>query len=366
MAKSLAYSEDKFRFGVISSVISIIVLIAFLALGGFGWVEGIAKEATSDYGDVATGVVFFGLLGLGLVVLGLPGQLIRTFWLEEKHGFNRQTLGGFFLDQLKGLAIGAILGGGLIALLLYIMAAAGPLWWLLGWAVVSGFSILTAWLYPTFLAPMFNKFSPLKSSSLQEAINALAEKIGFPMGGVYVMDASKRSSHGNAYFTGVFGKKRIVLFDTLLDGMSDDEVLAVLAHELGHFKLHHVRWGLIRGLAMSLGIFYLLSLMLPYEMFYEAFGFSGVSNYAGLVVFSMWFGLVEFYLNPMQSYLSRRNEFAADRFARVTLGTGAALMTALKKLREKSYSMPLSHPLYSAVYFSHPPIAERITALREF
>jgi STE24 endopeptidase len=177
------------------------------------------------------------------------------------------------------------------------------------------------------------------------------------------MDASKRSGHGNAYFTGVFGKKRIVLFDTLIQSMSTQEVVAVLAHELGHFKLHHVRQGIIRGFAISLVIFAGLGALLPNPVFYQAFGLAGVSNYGGLVVFSLWFGILEFFLQPIQTWLSRRNEFAADQFAKQHIGTGSTLASALKKLREKSRVMPISHPLYSSIYYSHPPMLERINKL---
>jgi STE24 endopeptidase len=226
------------------------------------------------------------------------------------------------------------------------------------------FSILTAWLYPTLLAPLFNKFKPLESGELKSSIDTLASKVGFKSDGVFVMDASTRSAHGNAYFTGVFGKKRIVLFDTLLKDMSAKEVTAVLAHELGHFKLNHIRNAMIRGLVMSLGVFYLMSLLVHHSVFYEAFGLADISNYAGLVIFMLWFSLVEFLLQPLETWLSRSNEFAADQFAKENLGGSADMMSALKKLREKSFVMPISDPLYSAVYHSHPPMLERLRALK--
>jgi STE24 endopeptidase len=240
----------------------------------------------------------------------------------------------------------------------------GTYWWFYAWCAVSIFSLFTAWIYPTLLAPIFNKFTPLSDGDLKILINELADKIGFRTDGLFVMDASKRSGHGNAYFTGIFGKKRIVLFDTLLNNLSNQEIIAVLAHELGHFKLHHVRTGMIRGLLLSLAIFAGIGALLPHSVFYSALGLSQVTNYAGLVIFSLWFGLLEFYLQPVQTWFSRRNEFAADAFAKSTLGTADTLAEALKKLREKSSVMPIAHPLYSAMYYSHPPMLERINTLR--
>jgi STE24 endopeptidase len=197
-----------------------------------------------------------------------------------------------------------------------------------------------------------------------DKIHALAAKVGFTTNGLFVMNASLRSSHGNAYFTGVFGKKRIVLFDTLIEAMTPEEVTAVLAHELGHFKLHHVRWGLLRGLAVTGVMFYALSLALPLESFYQAFHLQGVSDYGALFVFSLWYGPLAFLLQPLSTYLSRKNEFAADAFAKAQLGGNAeALGRALLKLREKSSSLPIYHPTYSMVYHSHPPMIERLQAM---
>jgi STE24 endopeptidase len=363
MQKTLAYSEDKFAFGRWSSWISVGVTLLFIGLGGLGWAESVVRAAFPDAGVIGQGLGFFLLLGLLSMLFGLPFEYYRTFVIEQKHGFNRQTVKGFFADRAKGMLIGVILGGLILALILWIMDRMGDWWWVYAWVAMSTFSILTAWIYPTFLAPMFNKFSKLEDGDLKDQIMALAAKVDFKAGGIFLMDASKRSSHGNAYFTGVFGEKRIVLFDTLVDAMSVREVVAVLAHELGHFKLHHVRWALIRGVAMTGVMFWLLSLCLPLEIFYQAFAFSGVSSYAALIVFTLWFGVFDFLLSPVSNFLSRRNEFAADRFAREQVGNASGLGDALLKLREKSHAMPLSHPLFSAFYYSHPPILERLEVM---
>lgn len=367
MDKATAYSEDKYRFGMFSGWTQTLVFFGFLALGGFGYFESLASSGLSLLGlgaesGILKGLLFFGILGLVSSLWSLPFDYYSSFVIEEKHGFNRQTPKLFFVDRLKGLVLAMLLGGTVLSLVLYLMSHMGGAWWIWAWGVVSGFSILMAWIYPTFLAPLFNKFTPLKEGELFSRIKALSERVGFNAGEVFLMDASKRSSHGNAYFTGVFGKKRIVLFDTLVDSMEPQEVEAVLAHELGHFKLHHVRWALIRSVVITGVVLYLLNLALPLKVFYESFAFDGISHYAALVVFSMWFSLIEFFLAPIGSWLSRKNEFAADAFASEFAEAGH-LVDALKKLRESNAGMPLCHPAYSMVYHSHPPLPERIDAL---
>jgi STE24 endopeptidase len=364
MRRALDYAEDRYRFGRVTSGTEVFVTLTFLAMGGLGWVEAAARAIAGGLGlgVIGTGLAFFSLLGLLSVLLNLPFSLYSTFRIEAKHGFNRQTLRGFFFDLLKGMALGAALGGPLLAAVLWIMKTAGPAWWLWAWAAVSGFSLFTAWIYPTLLAPLFNKFTPLPPGELREGIETLATRLGFRTGGIFVMDASRRTAHGNAYFTGLFRQKRIVLFDTLLEAMGAREVLAVLAHELGHFKLHHVRLALVRGILATGVTLWLLSRALGLLPFYEAFSLRP-TTYGALVIFGLWFSLLEFLLQPLWNAMSRRHEFAADTFA-VRAGAAAAdLREALLKLREKSRLLPLSHPLYSRVYHSHPPLLERLTAL---
>lgn len=361
MAKSLAYAEDRYAFARWSGWVRLVGGLVFLVAGGFGWVEGWARGHAS--GPIWTGLVFFAVLSLLGELLSLPFDYYETFRIEAKHGFNRQTVRGFILDRLKGLALGAALGGPLLAGVLYFMENGGTRWWLYAWGMVAGFSILTLWLYPRLLAPIFNKFTPLPDGELREGIHALAQRIGFRAGGIFVMDASRRTSHGNAYFTGVFREKRIVLFDTLLESLEPRHTLAVLAHELGHFKLHHVRWHLIRGVALTGALFYALSLCLGLTPFYLAFDLAGPSSYGALLVFGSWFGLVEFLLQPAFNTISRRHEFAADIFAVRHHGNGHDLAEALLRLREKSHGVPVTHPLFSWMYHSHPPLLERLRAL---
>ncbi len=364
MRRALDYARDRYRFGRVTSWTEVLATLGFVALGGLGRVEEAARAIAEGIGlgAIGTGLAFVALLGLLSVLLDLPFSLYSTFRIEAKHGFNRQTLGGFFLDLAKGMALGAALGAPLLAAILWIMKAAGPAWWLWAWGAVSGFSLLTAWIYPALLAPLFNRFTPLPPGELREGIEALAARLGFRPGGIFVMDASRRTAHGNAYFTGLFRQKRIVLFDTLLEALGVREVLAVLAHELGHFKLHHVRRAVVRRVLATGAAFWLLSRALGRTPFYEAFALTPTS-YGALVVFPLWVSLLEFLVQPLWNAMSRRHEFAADAFA-VRAGAAAAdLREALLTLREKSRALPLSHPLYSRVYHSHPPLLERLTAL---
>jgi len=361
--KSLSYAVDRYRFGQFSAWVQLAYTLIFIVLGGFGYVERLALELIPGTHPVAHGLLIFAILGALSFIASLPFGYYHTFVIEARHGFNRQTKAVFWMDQLKGIVLGAVLGGILLSVLLWIMDRMGSSWWWIAWFAVFGFSLLTAWLYPTLLAPLFNKFSPLDEGDLKTEIYRLAQKIEFQAEGISIMDASTRSSHGNAYFTGVFGKKRIVLFDTLVKSMNLKEIVAVLAHELGHFKLHHVRWGLIRGFFSTGIMFYALSLCLPLLPFYESFGLQSVSNYGALIVFSMWFGLLGFVIQPISSLISRRHEFQADAFALQNIEDQKALGDALLKLRETSHSMPITHPWYSAFYHSHPPLLERLKAM---
>jgi STE24 endopeptidase len=364
LARSVAYSGDRYRLARISGWAEVLAGLAFIALGGLGLAEDAARALAGGLGlgSIVTGLAFFGIVGVLSGFFELPFDLYDTFVIEERHGFNRQTLGGFVLDRLKGVGIVAVLGGPVLAAVLWIMERMGPTWWLWAWGVTTAFSVFAAWIYPTVLAPLFNRFTPLDDGELKDAILDLARGVGFRAGGLFVMDASRRTAHGNAYFTGLFGQKRIVLFDTLLEAMGSREVVAVLAHELGHFKLHHVRWAIVRSVVTSGLVFFGLSLCLPLEPFYSAF-FLDWTAYGALAVFSLWFGLLSFLVQPLSNALSRRHEFAADAFALRSGSTPAELGSALRKLREKSRLLPLSHPLYSRIYHSHPPLLERLRAL---
>ena len=360
---SMNYAEDKYRFGLVNETFDFLVVMLVVASGLLGTIENRCSIWTSN--PMLGGLVFFAVLGGLGALINLPFQYYYTFTLEEKHGFNRQTPRDFWLDQIKMVGVSVALGGPFLFALLWVMQHMGNTWWLWAWAIVVFFSIFSIWIYPTWLAPMFNKFSPLPEGELKEQILGLSNRVGFKTRGLSVMDASKRSSHGNAYFTGIFGEKKIVLFDTLLQMLTTPQIVAVLAHELGHFKLHHIRNALLRSIFFTGFIFFILKILLPIDMFYRAFGFSSSSPHVALVIFSLWFGPVEIFIKPIASFLSRQNEFAADAFAKASVGDGKDLSEALLTMREKSHIVPITHPLFSLFYFSHPPIIERLKKLKE-
>lgn len=368
MQKSLSYGRDKARFGMFSSLTQALVSLLFIAYGGLGIIETAASQLQTASGlgggELVTGLVFFALIGLISTCLQIPFGIYSTFVIEEKHGFNRQTLKGFLLDTIKGLILGSVLGGILLTALLYVMQTFRQDWWWMGWLIVSGFSLLSMWIYPSLLAPLFNTFKPLEDGPLKDSITALAKKVSFRTDGLFVMNASIRSSHGNAYFTGMFGAKRIVLFDTLLETLSDKQVVAVLAHELGHFRLNHIRKQLIRSMLFTGGLFFAMNFLQDMGALFDAFGLSTGTAYGTLLVFSLWFGLLDFVIQPLSSWVSRKYEFEADAFAKQHIGSSKDLAEALLTLRKKSSSVPLCHPMFSRFYHSHPPILERLQAMR--
>ena len=363
--KTVRYTNAKFSFGLWSNLLTAAVGLWFIYTQKLGFVQNIAVDLSQRFnlGTIVEGLIFFGILGVLSFILELPFEIYSTFGIEKSFGFNKQSVGSFLLDKVKMIALSVVLGGLLVSGLLWVMERLGQYWWIYAWGLMTFFSFLIAYLFPTFLAPMFNKFKPLENGELKDALDKLATKIEFKTSGIAVMDASKRSTHANAYFTGLCGAKKIVLFDTLLQSLSTSETVAVLAHELGHFKLGHVRSSLIKSVLISGVTFYILSLALPHLEFYQAFGLQTAVHYAALTTFSLWFGALDFFLTPIGSYFSQKNEFAADSFAKTNVGSGLDLSAALLKLREKSFAMPLSHPVYAKIYFSHPPLLIRIEKL---
>lgn len=363
-AKISSYTEAKFKYGMTVRWLGLIVLLAFVAFGGLSLIEAVSLEVVQKFGGgaITEGLVFWGILGLLSILYAIPFELYSIFVIEEAHGFNRQSLRGFCSDKVKELLVSAILGSALLALVIFVMDSTSD-WWLWAWIVITLFSLLVSWIYPSLLAPLFNKFSPLEKGELRDEIFKLAKKVDFRTNGLFVMDASVRSTHGNAYFTGMFGKKRIVLFDNLLEVLSVQEIVAVLAHELGHFKLNHVRWGLARSIILMGVVFFVMSKIVAWPFLYDAFGLRGYTPHTALLVFMLWYDIVQFLFTPVAAWLSRSNEFAADAFARKCMQGGQDLCNALVKLQKRNHSMPITHPLFSRFYYSHPPILERIDVL---
>lgn len=361
-ARARRYTATRTRFGLLRGAFDLAVVLVFWFAGGFAALDAAAQGL--GHGPVVTGLLYVGALALASTLLGLPFSAYSTFVIEARYGFNRTTAATFAADTLKGLALGALLGGLLLALILAFFEWAGPLAWLWCWIAATAFLLAVQFIAPTWIMPLFNKFTPLEGGDLHDAILAYARKARFPLRGLFVVDGSRRSSKANAFFTGFGKNKRIGLFDTLVDDYSVPELVAVVAHEVGHYKKRHV-W---QRTALEIGhlgaMLWILSLFLGQEGLFAAFYVSEPSVHAGLVFFGLLFTPVELVLSVLVNLSSRRNEFEADRFAAETTGGGEPLIAALKKLSADNLSNLTPHPLAVFLDYSHPPVLQRIAALR--
>ena len=356
--KAADYTITNTRIGMVALAYDSLLLLGWTLGGGLEWLD--SSWRAENFSPVVTGVGVMLSAMVLMSLLDLPFSLYHTFVVEERFGFNRSTIGVFFADLLKQAALLLVIGAPLIALALWIMEASGGLWWLYVWAVWMAFSLLMFWAYPAIIAPLFNKFSPLDNEALKQRIQALMDKCGFRSKGIFVMDGSKRSGHGNAYFTGVGSNKRIVFFDTLLDSLTPEEIEAVLAHELGHFKLKHIQKRLLSTFALSLAALALLGWLAGQDWFYHGLGVSQASSWMALLLFMMVLPVFTFFVQPLMSLLSRKHEFEADAYA-VQQSSGADLIHALVKMYRENASTLTPDPLYSAFHDSHPPAPVRIS-----
>jgi len=362
--KAADYTVAKTKFGLISLLFSSAVLIGFTLLGGLQWLSVTVLPLTGPgiKFQIALIVAFAAVSGL----LDLPFDYYRQFVLEERFGFNKMTPGLWLADMVKGVALGAVIGLPLIWVVLTLMDKSGALWWFYAWLVWSGFQLLMMVLFPTVIAPLFNKFTPLADDSLKARIEGLMQRVGFASKGLFVMDGSKRSAHGNAYFSGFGANKRIVFFDTLLSRLAPQEIEAVLAHELGHFKLKHIIKRIAVIFAVSLGFLALLGYLKDQEWFYSGLGVDpliGAGNDGmALILFMLALPVFTFVLSPLTSISSRKHEFEADAFA-ATHTDARDLVSALVKMYEDNASTLTPDPLHSAFYDSHPPATVRIQHL---
>jgi STE24 endopeptidase len=360
-ARAADYSSAKLRLARLELVWEAIILLAVTLGGGFAWLDQTTHRVVTH--PVWAGVLSIGLLTAITSLLNLPFDLISTFRIESQFGFNRMTARLYLSDLAKSLVLGIVLGAPLIAALLSLMIAAGSLWWIYAFVTWAVFVLSLSFLWPRFVAPLFNRFRPLEAGPLREAVEAVLQRCGFTSEGVFVMDGSRRSSHGNAYFTGFGRHKRIVLFDTLIERLTPTEVQAVLAHELGHFRLHHIRSRLILMLIMAAIGFILLGQATASPWFYQALGVTTPSPQAALVLFALVIPIFTFFLKPISSAWSRRHEYAADRFA-ASHSNPLELANALVKLYRDNASTLTPDRLYSAWHDSHPPALLRINALK--
>ena len=363
--KAAAYTIARQRLAMLEAAVGVALLIALTLLGG---VQAIAAAVAGGLGSgLAAQVAIVACVALVLGAVDLPFEWYRQFRIEERFGFNRMTPRLFFVDLLKSLLVGTALGLPLLALVLWLMDAAGSYWWLYAWAAWVGFNALILVLYPTVIAPLFNRFEPLADGDLAARIGALLARTGFSSRGVFVMDGSRRSAHGNAYFTGLGRAKRIVFFDTLLQRLKPAEIEAVLAHELGHFKRRHIAKRLVFSFLSSLVFLGLLGWLAGRSWFYQGLGVTpaldGTHNAVALVLFMLVVPVFTFVLAPIASRISRKHEFEADAFA-VAHTSGGDLASALVKLYEDNAATLTPDPVHSAFYDSHPPAATRIARLQ--
>lgn len=356
------YTFDNTNFSLVETIAGDIVFLFIILSGILPWLA----KPLSQFNFVLAGLIFFAIPAFLSAAMDLPFGYYHSFVLEERYGFNTTTLKIWVSDLIKALVLGCILGGILLSSLLLMVKYAGNTWWIWTWAIFLGFQLLMTVLYPTVIAPLFNKFTPLEDPDLIKKIEELAEREGLSIKGIYQMDATKRSKHTNAYLSGLGKAKRIVLFDSLIQAHDTDEIVAVLAHEIGHFKKNHIKKQLAITAVASFLLFYLASRMITWEAMYQSFGFSVMPAYAGIFLVGVLWQPAGFFLSPMAMSISRRFEREADLYCMRITKSSEPLIRALKKMAKENLSNLLPHPLYVWFNYSHPPLVERIKRLEGY
>ncbi|MGR9114427.1 MAG: M48 family metallopeptidase [Gammaproteobacteria bacterium] len=358
--KAADYTIEKCKLSEIDGLLGAVLLILLTLGGGISY----AFELWSRFelSPLTTGLGALATVFLVMTLIELPTHIYQTFVIEEKYGFNKSTAQQFIKDQLLQLGLMLAIGLPILALILWVMDSIGALWWLWAWAILITFSLLMSWLFPTVIAPLFNKFTPMQEGPLKDRIQGLLARCGFHSQGIFIMDGSKRSGHGNAYFTGLGNNKRIVFFDTLVDSLEDEELEAVLAHELGHFKCKHVIKMLVASSIMSLISLAILGWLINEPWFFSGLGVEQPSNAAALLLFTLVSPVFTPFVQPISAYFQRKFEFEADDFA-ANNAKSSKMISGLVKLYEENASTLTPDPLYSAFHYSHPPAAIRIAHL---
>lgn len=362
-ARSQEYTRTRTKFGFFTGTFDLIILLVFWFSGGFNWLDQWARGF--DFGIIGTGLIFIGVLVLAKTIISLPFSIYSTFVIEERFGFNKTNAKTFIADRLKGLLLTVVVGGPVLAGIIAFFEYGGPWAWVYAWLAVTVFSLVMQYIAPTWIMPLFNKFTPLEDGELRQAIETYADKVNFPLKGIYVIDGSRRSSKSNAFFTGFGKNKRIALYDTLIENHTTDELVAVLAHEIGHYKKKHIVKNMTIGILQTGIMFALLSIFLNIPGLFEAFYMEEMSVYAGLVFFGLLYSPVEMILGMGMQILSRKHEYEADRFAATTITNGEEMINVLKKLSKDNLSNLTPHPFYVFLNYSHPPALQRIEAIRK-
>ena len=361
-SRSLDYQRENTRFDFLSSGFSFLLSLGMLVFGGFGWLDGWLRPFTGSPFTLA--LLFFGVITIASDLLTLPFQWYGTFVIEEKYGFNKTTIKTFITDKLKGYVLGVVIGGALFYLFMFLIETIGQNFWIWFGVAASLFILFINMFYTSLILPLFNKLTPLAEGDLKNAISSFALKVNFPMDNVFVIDGSKRSAKANAFFSGIGKKKKIVLYDTLIEKHTTEELVAVLAHEVGHFKKRHIIWGYVLSVAQVFFTLWILSLMIFNENLSLALGGTQLAIHLNLIVFGILFSPISGTTGLFMAMLSRKNEFEADAYVRINYD-GESLSTALKKLSVDTLSNLFPHPWYVFFHYSHPPLLERLAALEK-
>ncbi len=355
--QSQAYEKVNHKFSMVTSTFSLLILLVFLSLSGFAFVDEIARSVTSN--DILIALVFFGIIMFASDIINTPFSIYDTFVIEEKFGFNKTTPKLFFIDKIKGWFLTAIIGGGLLALIIWFYQKTGPNFWIYAWIAVSIFMIFMTMFYTSLILPLFNKLKPLDEGDLKSQITQFCQKVNFQLDDVFVMDGSKRSTKANAFFSGLGKKKKIVLFDTLIDKLSNEEIVAVLAHEIGHYQKKHTTISVVSSVLQTGITLYILSLFVDNPVLSKALGAQQASFHLGLITFGFLYSPISTIIGLFMNIISRKNEYSADMFATENF-KGEYLQKALKNLSVNNLSNLTPHPLYVFVNYSHPPLLKRL------
>ena len=356
------YTRTNEKFDVVTGTFDFLFILCVIVFGLFNVLD-VFVRSFGFQSDMINGLIFFGLFMIIQDILSTPFSLYRHFVVEERFGFNKMTMKTFVTDKIKGLFLMVLIGTPLLGIIFYFFESFGNLAWLYAWVIVSGFILVLQPLFTTFIAPLFNTFTPLEEGELKDSINSYSEKVQFPISRIDIMDGSRRSSHSNAYFSGIGKRKRIALYDTLIEKQSVQEILAIVAHEVGHYKKKHIQKGIVLSILSSGFMFFMVSVFMNNPQLFSAFSMEKLSVYGSLVFFQILFSPINMLLSLFTNALSRKNEFEADKFSAETIGNPLHLISGLKKLTVENLGNLTPHPLNIFLNYSHPPVLQRIRAL---
>ncbi|WP_298899954.1 M48 family metallopeptidase [uncultured Psychroserpens sp.] len=360
--KSQAYKKTNYKFGIWSSLFSLTLTLGFLWFDGFEYVDTIARSFSEH--PIIVALIFFGIIMLGSDIISTPFSYYKTFVIEEQFGFNKTTKKTFILDKIKGLLMMAIIGGGILALIIWFYQQTQDLFWLYAWGIVTVFTVFMNMFYSKLIVPLFNKQTPLDDGSLRDKISEYAKSVGFNLDKIFIIDGSKRSTKANAYFSGFGSEKRVTLYDTLVKELNEEEIVAVLAHEVGHYKRKHIIYNLIASIALTGLTFFILSIFISNPLLSNALGVETHSFHVGLIAFGLLYSPISELTSLVMNHLSRKFEYQADDYAKDTY-RAEPLVTSLKKLSKNSLSNLTPHPSYVFAHYSHPTLLQRVKNLRK-